>query len=185
MGYTEKLDRLLRPLGVYRLSSGAGAAELFALGKALDGAFDVSAETERECASENAEDWGLSMFESMFPLAPAYSGAEARRAAVAALLTVSDASFTLSGINAALSGCGICAAAAEAAVPQTVSVSFPGTRGVPDGINRMKAIIESIIPCHLGIDYVFAYVLWRELEALALKWRDVSEMTWTELERVE
>jgi len=184
MGYADKLKDLLRPLGVYELHEGAGAAELEALGGAIDGVAALSGETARECTPVTAEGEGLTMLESLFPLSPAGSDAEARRAAIIALLTVNDASFTLAGVNAAISGCGIRAAAAESDVPQTVVVSFPGTRGVPVGFSGMRAVIEDIIPCHLGIEYVFRYVTWQELEALYIRWSDAARMTWEELERV-
>ncbi|MBR5381451.1 MAG: hypothetical protein IK136_02400 [Oscillospiraceae bacterium] len=55
---------------------------------------------------------------------------------------------------------------------------------MPVGFDRMSVIIDDIIPCHLGIEYVFRYILWRELEALSLRWSDTQSLRWEELERL-
>ena len=184
MGYTDKLIRLLKPLGIYDLRNGAGAAELRALGGALDGVGDITGETARECVVSTAESWGLSRYEELFPQIPAWSDTETRRMAIASLLTLNDASFTLAGVNAAISGCGITAHADEASAPETVAITFPGTRGEPEEYDRIKSIIGSIVPCHLDIVYSLAFATWGEIDALELTWAQVDGMTWKNFEKL-
>ncbi|MBR5381452.1 MAG: hypothetical protein IK136_02405 [Oscillospiraceae bacterium] len=106
MGCADRLKDLLRPLGVYELTEGAGAAEIEAVGAALDGAATLTGETARESMAVTAEDEGLLMLERLFPHVPAYTDTEARRAALISLMAVNDTSFTLALVRAALSGCG-------------------------------------------------------------------------------
>ena len=130
-------------------------------------------------------DWGLSLYEELFPCVPGYADIESRRAAIMALLQVNDMTFTPKGINITLDGCGINADAAEGPEAQTVTVTFPGTKGTPTNFKSvLKGIIESIIPCHLNIIYVFDYLSWYELEATRITWGVISEMTWLDVERI-
>ena len=184
MGYTDKLVRLLKPLGVYDLTNGAGAAEIRALGGALDDVGDITDETARECVAGTAESWGLSRYEELFPQIPAWSDTESRRRAVISRLTVNDASFTLAGVNAAISGCGITARASEAGAPETVIVTFPGTRGEPEEFDRIKSIIGSIVPCHLDVVYSLVFATWGEIEALNLTRAQADTMTWKNFEKL-
>lgn len=94
------------------------------------------------------------------------------------------ASFTLNAINATLCGCGIAAEAAETDERMAVSVSFPGTRGIPENIGQLQAAIEQIIPCHLGIVYAYVYTQWDYLETCFATWDDIESLslTWAGLE---
>lgn len=184
MGYTDRLIGLLKPLEVYDLTNGAGAAEIRALGGAMDGVGAITGETARECVAGTAESWGLSQYEELFPHIPAWSDTESRRRAIISLLTVNDSSFTLAGVNAAISGCGITARAAEAGTPETVIITFPDTRGEPDEYDRIKSIIESIVPCHLDIVYSLVFATWGEIEALDLTWAQADTMTWKSFEKL-
>ena len=66
----------------------------------------------------------------------------------------------------------------------SVSVSFPGTAGVPEGFEEMKKIIEDILPAHVGVEYDFWYLTWLELEANFPTWKSIEDMdlSWSELE---
>jgi len=61
-------------------------------------------------------------------------------------------------------------------------VTFPDVRGVPNGIEKMKTIIEDIIPCHLDIEYIYVFLKWFELEKIFPTWADIEGKTWAELE---
>lgn len=58
--------------------------------------------------------------------------------------------------------------------------------GTPDGFNEMKGIIEDILPCHLGIEYRYWYITWREMENKFGSWSalDTLNTTWEELEKM-
>ena len=85
MGYAEELKAMLRPLGIYDLDSGAGAAELAALGAAMDGVGAALDAAERESALSTAVDRGLAAYEAILPYTPEYLTLHDRRRAIMAL----------------------------------------------------------------------------------------------------
>jgi len=182
--YDAYLRELIAPLGLYRTEGGVSGAEISALGLGLDGAHAVFSGLEREFFIDTAEDFGLINYERLLPLKPAYRTVEERRNALKGLICMDGASFTLDAINATLCGCGIAAEAAETEEHMTVSVSFPGTRGVPENIEQLQAAIEQIIPCHLGIVYAYVYTQWDYLESCFTDWDDIeyASLTWAGLE---
>lgn len=185
MGYGTYLRQLLQPMGLYDLQSGPGAAELDALGEALDALYDRFTEIERECIPSTAEDWGLGLYEDILPYHPASTTLEKRREAIMALLRIDGASFTPQAIQNTVAGCGIPATVTEGEQPQTVVVSFPGVRGAPDRFEAIKARVELILPCHLAVEYALVYLTWEELEAMEWTWETIEEkeLTWDGLER--
>ena len=185
MNHAQSLKNLLAPLGVYRWGDSFQWGELQSAGAALDG---VSAELEtiqRERNLTTAEDEGLAAICSLLAHPPATEDPERLRRALAALLRIGGDSFTLAAINDNLSGCGIPAVVEETDTPLTVAVYFPGTGGVPDFFEGVQSVIEDILPCHLGIDYRFHYIIWTELEAQFPTWQALEdgEFSWRELER--
>lgn len=164
MKHLENLIDLLRPLGVYDLRAGTvnrGELESYAL--PLDDGLDGLNATAREMNLASAEDFGLSMVEALLPYRPVSVTVEQRRAALAALLRIGGDSFTPAAINDTLAGCGVNARAEETDRPGYVEVYFPGAAGVPEEFERLRLIIEEILPCHLGITYVFWFRTWGEL----------------------
>lgn len=186
MDYTQELQNLLRPLGIYDVDGGVGAAELSAAGTALTGVWSALSDAEMDANPLTAADGGLADWESLLPFVPAWNTAADRRRAIAALLRIDGASFTPAAINDTIAGCGIRAVVAETETPMTVSVSFPWNRGEPDDLDALKARIEQILPCHLDVEYVFIRVVWRELEALIASWAALAaaELTWRALEKL-
>lgn len=184
MGYYEYFLQLLQPLRLYQLEEGAGAEELRVAGQALDALAAALEETERESNPVTASGFGLSALEELLPYVPAYNSPEARREALAALLRIDGRSFTLAGLQATLSGCGIRATVRESGEHYTVEVSFPDTMGEPEDFARLKPRIEAILPCHLQIRYTLRYLLWRELETEFSSWAalEAGVKSWRELE---
>ena len=186
MDYTHELKAMLRPLGLYDLDSGVGAAELKAEGRALDIAAAALESGEREGVLTTAEDAGLTAWESLLPFIPFCTTAEERRTAIAALLRIDYASFTPEAINDTVSGCGIPAVVEETETPMTVQVSFPYIYGEPDDLEALSVRIERILPCHLNVVYVFHYATWAEVEAKYPAWADIAAPGnyWRRVERL-
>jgi hypothetical protein len=185
MGYGTYLAELLRPLGVYNLSRGTvNRGELESYGAALNEGFDHLEDTGREMSLDTAEDFGLAGIEKLLPYRPASDTPANRRAALAALLRVGGDSFTLAAVNDTLSGCGINTRVRETGMPNHVEVWFPEVPGIPEQFERLRAIIEEILPCQLGIEYVFWYLTWAELEEKLPGWAEIEEksLSWSELE---
>jgi len=182
--YAEFLRKLIEPLGIYRTEGGVSGAELSALGRGLDDLHAYLSELERELFPSTAESYGLVSYEKLLPLKPAYRSLEERRKALMGLLRMDGASFTPEAINLTLCGCGIAAEASESGRPMTVVVSFPGTRGIPENFEQLRAAIEQIIPCHLEIEYYFVYTQWDYLERHFATWDDIERagLTWAQLE---
>ena len=186
MSYAQYLKELLTPLRVYDLGDTANSGELEAEGAALDQMGETLEEVQREMLVSTATGRGLETIESLLARRPVAPTLEARRAALAALLRIGGDSFTLTAINDNLKGCGINAVAIETGTPGRVQVRFPDVPGIPDGFEEMREIIESILPAHLGIEYVYWYVTWAMMEKQFKTWgdiEDISPITWEDLEK--
>lgn len=183
MNHALYLRELLRPLGVYNLEAPFNGGELDAQGAALDHLGGWLEEIQRESSLVTAESWGLENIARLLVRRPVATEPRRLAAALAALLRIGGDSFTLADINDTISGCGIPAVVEETGVGQ-VAVSFPGVAGKPDSFEELKKIIEDILPAHLGIEYRFWYLTWRELEELFPTWQslDELELTWEQLE---
>ena len=177
------LRELLRPLGVYNLEAVFNGGELDAQGEALDNIMAWLEEVWRESSLASAESWGLEKIASLLIRRPVAADPGKMAAALAALLRIGGDSFTLDAINDTISGCGVPAVVKERG-KGLVSVSFPGVAGEPGNFQELKKIIEDILPTHLGIEYDFWYLTWRELEANFPSWKSIEdpEFSWSELE---
>lgn len=183
MGYAAYLKDLLRPMRLYELDSGDGAAELECEGEQLDAVFSALETAQRESIVASAEDTGLSAYEKILPFVPAYVTDRDRRRAIEALLRIDSRSFTPAAINDTVAGCGIRALVEETDIPLTVRVSFPYNRGVPEDFEQLQKRIEEILPCHLGVVYEFVFVLWQELEQWLETWLEAEACgTWSAVE---
>ena len=107
-----------------------------------------------------ARDFGLERIEALLPWRPVCVTAAQRRAALAALLRIGGDSFTPEAINDTLRGCGLNARAEETDRPNYVKVYFPDVAGIPEGFERLREIIEEILPSHVDVTYVFWYNTW-------------------------
>ena len=183
MSHAQYLRDLLRPLGVYDLAAPFNGGELDAQGEALDGVMAWMDEVQREASLATAEDWGLENIARLFARRPVAPTPRKLASALAALLRIGGDSFTLDAINDTISGCGIPAVVKELGQGR-VSVSFPGVAGEPEGFRELKKIIEDILPTHLGIEYIFWYLTWAELEDNFPDWQSIEDMdlSWGKLE---
>lgn len=152
---------LLRPLGVYDLREGTvNRGELAAYGLTLDDRETELDVTAREMNLTTAKDFGLERIEALLPYRPVCETVAQRREALAALLRIGGDSFTPEAINDTLRGCGLNARAEEGEKPGYVKVYFPDVAGIPEGFDRLRAIIEEILPSHVDVTYVFWYNTW-------------------------
>ena len=161
MKFEEYLVSLLKPLGVYDLRPGAiNRGELAAYGGSLDGRLAELDDTAREMNLTTAQGFGLERIEALLPYRPVCHTVRERRAALAALLRIGGDSFTPEAINDTLLGCGLNARAEETGQPGYVKVYFPDVAGIPEGFDRLRVIIEEILPSHVDVTYVFWYNTW-------------------------
>ena len=159
--FEDCLVNLLRPLGVYDLRSGAiNRGELAAYGARLDHGEEELDHTAREMNLTTAQDFGLERIEALLPYRPVCTTVCQRREALAALLRISGDSFTPEAVNDTLRGCGLNARAEEGDRPGYVKVYFPDVAGIPEGFDRIRVIIEEILPSHVDVTYVFWYNTW-------------------------
>ena len=184
MGYAEYLKGLLRPTGLYELDSGAGAAELEVYGEKLDEVFANLEVLGAECLPLTASDYGLELYEQLLPFRPASITAADKRRAVGALLRIRGGCFTPERLQSTLSGCGLTAVVRESGTAQTVIVSFPKNRGIPEGFEKLKGRVEEILPCQLAVEYEYIYTAWKELMAQLVTWGAFQRkgLSWKEAE---
>ena len=106
-----------------------------------------------------------------------------RREALAALLRIGDDSFTPGAINDTITGCGVAAECMETGVGR-VQVRFPGVVGVPAQIDRLKRIIQEIVPPQVEIAWFYRFLTWAELEEQFPSWAalEEAELSWSQLE---
>ena len=183
MRAAEDLKNLLAPLGVYQLEESFNGSELETVGAALDRVEEKLEEVQREACPLTAEGWGLELLSGLFASRPAAPGPRELGEAIAALLRIGGDSFTLDAVNDTLRGCGLPARAEEDTTGR-VRITFPGVPGRPKDFPALQAIIEDILPAHVGIIYHFWLLTWGELEQKFPTWEVLERrgLTWTELE---
>lgn len=183
MSYTDYLKELLRPLGVYDVEAPFNGGELTAAGEALDGALGALEEVERESSLVTARSWGLEGVAKLLLHRPAAETEEGLSQALAALLRIGDDSFTPEAVNDTITGCGVAAECTETGVGR-VQVRFPGVVGVPAQIDRLKRIIEEIVPPQVEIAWFYRFLTWVELEEQFPTWAalEEAELSWSQLE---
>ena len=184
MSFGQILRDLLSPLGVYRWEGAYQWAELQCEGMALDGVADELARIRREMNLATAREEGLAGIQALLGVDPGARDTEELRQALAALLRIGGDSFTLAAMNDTLRGCGLPARVEETGDPLHLVVSFPGIGGVPADFDRMQTIIESILPCHIWVEYRLSSITWSALEAQFRTWDGLEgdKITWTDLE---
>lgn len=178
------LKELLRPLGVYKLEDSFLGAELDSLGKALDTLQEQLEEIQREMCLTTAQNEGLEQVAALFARRPVTDDAKQLAVSLAALTRIGGDSFTLTAINNTIAGCGLNATVSEGTKPGVVAVCFPQVRGIPEDFERIRTIIEDILPAHLLVQYYFCYQTWGELNARQMTWQDVHDqnITWEAFE---
>ena len=150
MGYADHLKNVLKPLRLYVLDEGIGAAELESCGELLDGLYDYLLDCERNMLPMTADADGLEAFELLLPYIPETGSLEARRAAVRTLMMADFSVVTPEKLGRALSVMG--ASVSETDTPYTVTVSFDETPDEDDE-ELLKSTVLKIMPCHLDVEF--------------------------------
>ena len=55
-----------------------------------------------------------------------------------------------------------------------MKVYFPDVAGIPEGFDRLRLIIEDILPSHVDITYVFWYNTWGMVAQRHPTWGDAA-----------
>ena len=186
MNNSANMKELLRPLGVYKLEESFLGAELDCVGQALDRVQEHLEQMQKEMCLTTARGEGLKKMASLFALQPVTQHSGQMAASLAALLRIGADSFTLGAVNDAISGCGINARADETPEPGVVEVRFPQVPGVPDGFERMRSIIEAVLPAHVLVHYAFWFQSWEQMEQRGMTWQTAQEqqLTWAKMQEM-
>ncbi|MFS1511097.1 YmfQ family protein [Chengkuizengella sp. SCS-71B] len=71
-------------------------------------------------------------------------------------------------------------------IPQDyrIVITFIGELGIPTNLGDIQQALAEIIPAHLGINYVFTYMTWDDLDSYVLTWNelDSKNVTWDQFE---
>lgn len=72
----------------------------------------------------------------------------------------------------------------EVAFNGRIIIEFNSVRGIPPNMNDLKAVLEDIRPSHLGIEYVYLYLIWNDFDSYNKTWDqwDALNLTWDQLE---
>lgn len=182
MSSTDRLLELLVPLGVYSFADGSySLGELKAIGAEIDLSKSVLENIEQDSCLLTAAADVLAAYGKLFGFALPSADTETLRKAIVYLTNISGDCFTLAAINKAIAECGINAVVEERG--DGVIVRFPGVMGVPEEIDRMKAVIELVIPAHLQAEYVFVYLTWQQ--AGGVTWQQAAEYSWFDFALLE
>lgn len=180
----ERMKALLEPLRLYNFEGkGIGVAELEAAAHAIDDFEQALGRLARELSPVTAGEDGISMYEDLLDLHPS-GDLEARRRGVTAVLGARGTS--MAAVTRLLEACGIEVGVRETLADHTIEVFFPGVAGVPADFERIQAIIERMLPCHLAIEYIYNYITWRIFERRFRTWNALehSGYSWQELELI-
>ncbi len=179
MAYADYLRRLLHPLRVYAMAEDSfSGAELEAIGTAMDEVFAERAEQLRQTLIPTATEEGLALWEQLMHYAPVSATMEDRRKALAALMAISWDGFTPAALSAAVLGCGVNCTITETGPCAPLELRFPGIYGRPQPWSRAKWILESLLPAHLELIYLFRWITWAQTHEKKLTWGQVSQKTW-------
>lgn len=153
MGYADYLKNTLKPLRVYELDTGIGAAELEAEGAAMDRIDGILSSTCRNMLPMSADARGLAEWEKLFPYALPQNSIADRRTALMAMIRMGECECSEQGMNFVLASCGIPANVSETAAKETLKVTILNDNLSGAELQRLKNCIEAILPCHLDIIY--------------------------------
>lgn len=181
MGCRDNLIALLEPMRLYNLTDGDGYAELCAIGASLDAAKEVLANALAQCVPETADEEGLSMLESLFPMVSKSETLNGRRNTLRKLFAVNDTSNGTYDLEQILLSLGLSCTIVEKNDGMAADVIFSSHRG--EATSLEKKIAELILPAHIAVDCMGQCVTWNRLQSLynTFDALENAEKTFTEL----
>jgi len=159
-------------------------AELECIGGALDRMEAELEQIQREMCLVTARDQGLEQVARLFARRPAAQESEQLAWALMALLRIGGDGFTHRALNDTLAGCGLNVMVRETGLVNTVDVRFPDVPGIPEEFERIRVLVEDILPAHLLVRYLFWYQTWGQVEQRQMTWQDLQELRWDDLEKM-
>ena len=156
MSYGEYLKNTLRPLGIYELDTGIGAAELEIEGAAFDEIDGVLSDTLRNMLPLTADENGIERWSALLPYKPRGADLDAQRGSLMELIRSRENECSDQALNHVLENCCILAEVSETNVSETVKVTIYEIHLEDGEDERIKKQIEDILPCHLDIVYDYA-----------------------------
>lgn len=154
--YYDYLWRMLQPLGVY-INAGYNAAELKALGAAMDKLHTQLNVYDREIKVESAVEMGLTAWESLFPMIPE-TQLERRREALEVLFRAKYEGCSRNALRQTLHACGVDVSLGETGIKFEIIVSFEKQMDITMDPVFQLWLLEQILPCHLNVIVVMDYV---------------------------
>ncbi len=161
----------------------------------LQNAFDLTiaeAEAARDdCARQldvNTATWGLSLWEAAYGITPNVSKSDAyRRTRIISKMRGAGTTTAALIQNVAESFSNGAVEVVETPKEYRFDVKFIGRYGVPPNMDDLTAAINRIKPAHLAYVYIYTYMVWRMLDALALDFTqlDALGLDWDGFERTE
>lgn len=156
MSYCEYLKNTLRPLGLYELDTGIGAAELDAEGAVLDGIDALLEDTRKNMLPADIDENGVERWAYLTGFHPRGGSIEAKRESLMGYMRMGEFESSEQWLNIVLNTCGILAEVSESETKETVTVTI-FEHHLEDGEEeRIKAAVEAILPCHLAVEYEYA-----------------------------
>ncbi len=150
MAYTQYLQQLLSPLGVYDLEEDSvSGACLGALGEELDEIWALLQQNLADAFPQSAADPALLAWERCLPPHPCPESPAERQQALAAILGQGGLCPSAGRVEALLDACGLTVSLEEADNAPTVTVT---AQNVPSGQTAaLNLLLRKLIPAHLQI----------------------------------
>lgn len=155
MAYSEYLQRMLSPLGVYDLEeeSVSGAA-VAALGDALDEVWNMLQSALMDAFPQRAGEEAITQWEAILPVHPRPDTLAERQQALAFLLSRSSVSCSAADVVKALAACGIAAEVDEAAGSPKIAIRMVTAGRFSEQQAELNLFLRSIVPAHLHFSMI-------------------------------
>ncbi len=154
MAYTEYLQRLLAPLGVYDLrEDSVSGAMVAALGDELDELWQALQEDLPDFFPQTAGQTALNQWEQVLPRYIHPEALADRHSALSYLLSRDDVNCSASAVTEALAACGIEAVVDEPDEDLSVAVHLTSTSMTEAELAELKLFVRGLVPAHLALSW--------------------------------
>ena len=154
MAYTEYLQRLLSPLGVYDLrEESVSGAMVAALGEELDTVWAQLQQDTRDAFPQTAGDDALPAWESICPTHFLAETPAERRSILTHLLTQEEVNCSASAVVALLAACGFEATVDEVTEAPKIAISLPELSLTDEQEGSLKTMVSELVPAHRKLSW--------------------------------